>query len=54
MTEQEIKAGDTYKDKHGVIKVMAYVDGYVVARRPKCSPFVKSRKEFLKQYRRAI
>ena len=46
----EIKKGDKYKDKHGALIVMAYVDGHVMAKRPKCMPFVKSRKEFLKSY----
>ena len=46
----EITKGDKYKDKHGNVIVMAYVDGYVMAKRPKCMPFVKSRKEFLKSF----
>lgn len=47
----EFKKGDKYKDRHGIVTVMAYVDGYVMAKRNRCMPFVKSRKEFLKSFR---
>lgn len=47
----EIIKGDKYKDKHGAVTVMAYVDGYVMAKRARCMPFVKSRKEFLSKFK---
>lgn len=47
---KEFSKGDKYKDKHGIVVIMAYVDGYVLSRRPRCTPFVKSRKEFLSKF----
>lgn len=47
----EIKRGDVYFDDIGCVAVMAFVDGYVVARRKGCIPFVKSKKEFLLKFK---
>ena len=44
--EPEPKRGDTAKDKHGFVTVMAVADGYVMARRPGATPFVKSVKDW--------
>lgn len=49
---KEIVRGDKYLDKHGIVVVMAYVDGYVVAKRPRCHPFVKTRKLFLSEFKK--
>ena len=35
-----------WHDKFGDVRVMAFVEGYVVARRPRCAPFVKSMADF--------
>lgn len=35
-------------DKHGKVKMMAMIDGYVLCRRPNCMPFVLSWKEWIK------
>jgi hypothetical protein len=42
----------TYCDKHGIVKVMGMVDGYVVARRPTCYPFIEFWKVFLQKYQK--
>jgi hypothetical protein len=45
MTRQleSVKPGDTIRyDGLGKLKLMAKVDGYVMLRRPKCMPFVRS------------
>lgn len=51
IVSNEIKRGDVYFDDIGCVAVMAFVDGYVVARRKGCIPFVKSKKEFLLKFK---
>ena len=38
--------GSTWRDEHGSIRVMAVVEGYVVARRPRATPFLCTLREF--------
>jgi hypothetical protein len=35
-----IKIGDVKYDEHGKMTVMAVANGYIMARRPRCMPFV--------------
>lgn len=50
MKVMDVQRGQVWKDEHGTIKVMAVVDNYVVARRPRYTPFVVYLKDFLKLY----
>lgn len=45
--KRKVKEGEKYEDSRGTIKVMAVVDGYVMARRPRCTPFVRDVEGFL-------
>ena len=54
MTIEEIREGDKFQDKYGLVKVMAFVDGHVMARRPRCMPFVMSASDFLKKYSKPL
>lgn len=35
---------------YDTVKVLAFVDGYVVARYKRCMPFLRSEKDWLKQF----
>ena len=43
----DIEVGDIIEDKYGSIRIMAIIEGYVMARRPRCYPFLKPVKKFL-------
>jgi len=47
-----ILPGERYTDGIGPIVIMAVVDGYVMARRLKCIPFVYPARQFLQAYKR--
>lgn len=50
MPDVKICVGDKWMDGHGVVRVMAIVEGYVLARRPRCMPFVLSQREFREKF----
>lgn len=43
-----IKPGLRLSDEHGAMRVMAVAEGYVMLRRPRATPFVRSVKEIEK------
>jgi hypothetical protein len=43
----DIQSGFRWYDIHGQVRVMAVADGYVMARRPGCGPFVVSIKTII-------
>lgn len=47
-----ITPGERYTDGIGPVVVMTIVDGYVMARRPKCIPFVYPARQFAQAYKR--
>lgn len=42
--------GEKYFDDKGFCKIMAVVDGYILARRPGCYPFVDWENSFLERW----
>lgn len=49
--EPEFKAkGVWWHDCRGNIRVMTVCEGYVMARRPRCAPFVRSIKTFMYEF----
>lgn len=40
MKPQKYKIGDRFQRADGTIKIMAYADGYYMARKPGCLPFI--------------
>ena len=52
MTEQEIKqAGQWWHDPHTSVRIMTVCDGYVMARRPRQEPFVRSIADFTRAFK---
>lgn len=47
MSQFIIDTADAY-DRHGVIRYMVRSGGYVMVRRPRCTPFVMSEKDWRK------
>jgi hypothetical protein len=47
----EVAKGQVWYDQHGTVRVMAVAEGYVMARRPRCSPFVDEIENFGKRFR---
>jgi hypothetical protein len=44
------KRGEVYADHIGIVRVMTVADGYVMARRPRAYPFVRSVKDFNREF----
>ena len=40
--QRMVLAGQLWDDQHGTVRVMAVAEGYVMARRPHCMPFIVS------------
>lgn len=38
-------------DRHGIVRVMGMLEGYVVARRPGCGPGIWHWKDFVKRFK---
>jgi len=53
LTAQEPAKGSRWIDDHGEARVMSVVEGYVVARRKGCAPFVMTSREFAAAFRPA-
>lgn len=45
------KRSQWWHDKWGDVRVMTVCEGYVLARRPHCTPFVKSIADFLNTFK---
>lgn len=44
-------AGQRWSDEHGEVRICAVVEGYIVARRPGCMPFIESPAKFCERFR---
>lgn len=40
LSNSDLKIGATLYDELGPIRIMTFADGYIMARRPRCMPFV--------------
>lgn len=47
MSTQAPARGEQWRDEHGPVRVMAIVEGYVVARRKGAAPFLRTIRQFV-------
>lgn len=48
--EDDALVGSRWTDRLGTVKIMGVVDGWIVARRPKCAPFLVHKNDWLQRY----
>lgn len=49
----ELNIGDIYFDEYGEVKIICFVEkNYLVAKRKGAIPFIRSKKDFLKEFQK--
>lgn len=48
--EDKALTGSRWTDQYGTVRVMAVVDGWILARYPRCEPFVTHKDKWLQRF----